>query len=42
MLEGNIKTDLGGREQEGIDWMHLAQDRDHGGLVNMVKNLQVP
>jgi hypothetical protein len=27
---------------EGVDWMHLAQDRDQWlALVNMVLNLQV-
>jgi hypothetical protein len=28
---------------EGVDWMHLAQDRDQWwALVNMVMNLHVP
>jgi len=27
---------------EGVDWMHLAQDRDQwSALVNIVMNLQV-
>jgi hypothetical protein len=41
--EDNIKTNLGEREWEGMDWMYLAQDRDHWwALVNAVMNLQVP
>jgi len=28
---------------EGVDWIHLAQDRDQWwALVNMVMNLRVP
>jgi hypothetical protein len=27
-LEDNIRMDLGEIGQEGVDWMHLAQDRD--------------
>jgi hypothetical protein len=26
--EGNIRSDLGEMEWEGVDWMHLSQDRD--------------
>jgi hypothetical protein len=29
--------------REGVDWIHLAQDRDKcWALVNMVMNLRVP
>jgi hypothetical protein len=39
----NIKMDLGEIGWDGVDWMELAQDRDHGrALVNTVMNLQVP
>jgi len=32
-----------GKGSEGVDWFHLAQDRDLlWALVNMVMNLQVP
>jgi len=28
---------------EGVNWMHLVQDRDHWqALVNTVVNLQIP
>jgi len=27
---------------KGVDWTHVAQDRVHCTLVNMVMNLQVP
>jgi len=28
---------------KGVDWMHLAQDRDHWrAVVDMVMNLRVP
>jgi hypothetical protein len=38
----NIKIDLK-REWDGMDWIDLAQDRDHWrALVNTVMNLQVP
>jgi hypothetical protein len=37
------KLDLREIRQEGVDWMHLAKDRDQWSApVNMVKNLQVP
>jgi hypothetical protein len=29
--------------RQGVDWIHLAEDRDHWRvLVNMVMNLRVP
>jgi hypothetical protein len=39
----NIRTDLREIVLEGVDRMHLAQDRDHWGaaVVNTVMNLQV-
>jgi len=40
--EGNIRMDLRETGWEGVDWMHLAQDRDQWWtLVNMVMNLWV-
>jgi hypothetical protein len=42
-MEGNIRMDLGETEWEGVDWIHLAQDRDQlWTVVNMVMNLWVP
>jgi hypothetical protein len=39
----NIKMDLRERGWDGMDWIHLAQDRDQWrALVNTVMNLQVP
>jgi hypothetical protein len=39
----NIKTDSREREWGGMDWIHLAQDRDQWrALVNTVMNLRVP
>jgi hypothetical protein len=39
----NTKTDLRERGWDGMDWIDLAQDRDHWRvLVNMVMNLRVP
>jgi len=39
----NIKMNLREIGWEGVDWIHLAQDRDHWqSLVNMLMNLQVP
>jgi hypothetical protein len=39
----NIKTDLGGIEWGGMDWISLAEDRDkYNALMNVVMNLQVP
>jgi hypothetical protein len=41
--EDNIKMDLRKKGWEGVDWMHLAQDRDQWRvLLNMVMNLRVP
>jgi hypothetical protein len=38
-----IKMDLREIGWDGVDWVDLAQDRDHWrALVNMVMNLQVP
>jgi hypothetical protein len=39
----NIKMDLREIGWDGMDWIHLAQDRDQwGALVNAVMNLRVP
>jgi len=39
---GSIKTDIGEIGWEGVDWMHLAQDRDQWRApVNTVLNLRV-
>jgi hypothetical protein len=39
----NVKLDLNERECEGVDWIHLTQDRVQlQALVNMAMNLQVP
>jgi hypothetical protein len=39
----DIKMDLRETGWEGVDWMHLDQDRDQWQtVVNTVKNLQVP
>jgi hypothetical protein len=41
--EDNIRMDLKGKTWEGVDWIHLAQDRDQWrDLVNMAMNLRVP
>jgi hypothetical protein len=41
--EDNIRMNLRERGLEGVDWMHLAQDRDQQqAFVNMVMNLHVP
>jgi hypothetical protein len=38
--DSNIKTDLKEIGWEGVDWTHLAQDRDFWWAhLNMVKNL---
>jgi hypothetical protein len=38
----NIKMDLGEIGWDGMDWIKLAQDRDHRrALVNTVMNLHV-
>jgi hypothetical protein len=42
-LEDNIKIDLREMEWDGVNWIHLAQDRYRWwDLVNMVMNLRVP
>jgi hypothetical protein len=42
-LKDNIITDLMDIKLEGVDWIHLAQDRDQWrDLVNMVTNFPVP
>jgi hypothetical protein len=39
----NIKMDLREIGWCGMDWIDLAQDRDHWrALVNMIMNLRVP
>jgi hypothetical protein len=39
----NIKIDLGEIGWDGMDWIDLAQDRNHWrALVNTVMNLRVP
>jgi hypothetical protein len=39
----NIKMDLRETGRDGVDWVDLAQDRDHWrALVNTVMNLRVP
>jgi hypothetical protein len=41
--EDDIRMDLRETEWEGVDWMHVAQDRDQGrALVDTVMNLWVP
>jgi hypothetical protein len=41
--EENIRKDLREIWWEGVDWIHLTQDRDQWqALVNMVMNFQVP
>jgi hypothetical protein len=41
--EDNINMDLREIGLEGVDWTHLAQDRDQWRvLVNMVMNLMIP
>jgi hypothetical protein len=39
----NIKIDLREIGSDGMDWIDLAQDRDHWrALINMVMNLRAP
>jgi hypothetical protein len=39
----NIKIDLRDIRWDGMDWVNLAQDRDHWRtLVNTVMNFRVP
>jgi len=41
--EYNIRMNFREIVWEGVDWMHLAQDRDQWpALVNTVMNLRVP
>jgi hypothetical protein len=41
--EDNIRMDLRKIGWEGVDWIHLAQDRDQWRVVvDMVMNLRVP
>jgi hypothetical protein len=41
--EDNIRIDIRGKVLEGVDWIHLAEDRDQWcALVNSVMNLEVP
>jgi hypothetical protein len=41
--EDSVKTDLREIGWGGMDWIHLAEDRDMWrALVNMVVNLRVP
>jgi hypothetical protein len=41
--EDNIRMDLMEIGWEGVDWIHLAQDRDQWrAVVNTVMNLRVP
>jgi hypothetical protein len=41
--EDDIRMDLREKEWEGVDWFHLAQDRDQWrALVITVMNLRVP
>jgi hypothetical protein len=43
MWENNIRIDLRQIGLGGMDWIHLAQDRDQwSDLVNMEMNLRVP
>jgi hypothetical protein len=41
--EGNIRIGFRETGWEGVDWMHLAQDREQWRtLVNTVMNLRIP
>jgi len=41
--EENVRLDLKETMLEGVDWMHLAQDRDQWrALLNAVMNLRTP
>jgi hypothetical protein len=42
-VEDNIRMALRDIGWEGVDWIHIGQDRyQQHALVNMVMNLQVP
>jgi len=42
MENGYIRMDLRETGWEGVDWMHLAQDRDQWrALVNTVMNVRI-
>jgi len=42
-MENNIAMDFREIGWENVEWMHLAQNRDHWrALVNMVMNLRIP
>jgi hypothetical protein len=42
-IEDNIRMDLKETGWEGVDWMHLAQDRDQWwALINNFINLRLP
>jgi len=41
--EDNIRTDLIEIGWEGVDWVHMAHDRDHWrGLITIILNLRFP
>jgi hypothetical protein len=43
MWVNNIKMDDGEIGWDGVDWIHMAQDRDQWrALVNTVLNLRIP
>jgi hypothetical protein len=43
MIIINIKMDLRDIRSDDIDWIDVAQDRDHWrALVNAVMNLRIP
>jgi hypothetical protein len=43
ICEDNFRKDLREKGWEGVDWVHLAQNRDQWwALANMVMKFQVP
>jgi hypothetical protein len=41
--KSSIRMHLNGKKWEGMDWIHMAQDRDQWrDVVNTVMNLRVP